>query len=334
MRRRLLSVLGLIYVFTSCNQGEPAHLVKFSGQAQGTYYTITYNDKTGRNYQTEIDSILKAFDQSVSIYQATSIITRVNDNDTSVVADPTFIAIFNRAVQVSEKTGGAFDMTVGPLVNAWGFGITPVMKTDSVSIDSLKHLVNYKAVRLSGKKVIKDNPGIRLDFNAIAQGYAVDVISHFLEIQGLSSYLVDIGGEVYARGHKQGRQRWHVGIEKPALTMNDEQHVQAIVELEDAAISTSGNYRKYYEKEGVRYSHTIDPASGYPVPHSLLSVSVMASDCCTADAYATAFMVMGLDKAKEFLRHNKNLDACFIYSDKDGSMRTYMTGGIRKILLD
>ncbi|MCX6233416.1 MAG: FAD:protein FMN transferase [Bacteroidetes bacterium] len=334
MKRYFLFGSAIITGFFSCNPDAAEQLVKFSGEAQGTYYTITYYTSSGQNYQEEIDSILNAFDQSVSVYKASSIISRINNNDTTVIVDNIFVDIFNHAKEVSDKTGGAFDMTIGPLVNAWGFGTSPIMKTDTASIDSLRKLVNYKAVRLSGQKVQKDNPGMRFDFNAIAQGYTVDVIARFLDEKGISAFLVDIGGEVYAKGHKPGGQRWRVGIEKPAQDMDASQQVKAIVELENEALSTSGNYRKYYEKNGIRYSHTIDPSTGYPVTHTLLSVSVKAKNCWTADAYATAFMVMGLEKSKKFLEQEKSLDAYFIFSDQGGNMKSFATEGIEKLIVD
>jgi thiamine biosynthesis lipoprotein len=334
MKKNFLFGSVIITVFLSCNHDIKEQLVKFSGETQGTYYNITYYSSSGQNYQQDIDSILNALDQSVSVYNASSIISRINNNDTTALADSAFINIFNYAKEVSDKTGGAFDMTIGPLVNAWGFGTSPIMKTDSASIDSIRKLVNYNAVRLSGQKVKKDNPGIRFDFNAIAQGYSIDIISGFLDEKGISAYLVDIGGEVYAKGHKPSGQRWRVGIEKPAQDIEAGQQVKVIVEIEDEALSTSGNYRKYYEKDGIRYSHTIDPSTGYPVTHTLLSVSVKAKNCWTADAYATAFMVMGLEKSKLFLEHEKNLDAYFIFSDQGGNMKSFATKGIEKLIVD
>jgi thiamine biosynthesis lipoprotein len=235
-------------------------------------------------------------------------------------------------MDVSANTAGAFDITVGPLVNAWGFGFTDRMKVDQHVVDSLIPLVGYTKVQLVEGRLIKQDQRIRIDFNAIAQGYAVDVVASYLESNGIHCFLVDIGGEVLARGVKTGGEKWNVGIEVPAENADAERKVQAIVTLEDMALSTSGNYRKYFEENGIRYSHTIDPASGYPVKHSLLSVSVLAKDCMTADAYATAFMVMGLEKAKVFLAKQRELEAYFIFAATDKSMQYYMTDGFAKIL--
>ncbi len=205
------------------------------------------------------------------------------------------------------------------------------MKVDKHIIDSLLPLINYKAVSLSNRKIIKENPGIQFDFNAIAQGYSVDLVAGFLKTKGIENYIVDIGGEVVARGKKSDGSLWRVGIEKPTKTKNSERTLKAIVTLENKSLATSGSYRKYYEEEGVRYSHTLNPETGYPVTHSLLSVSVLAKNATIADAYATSFMVMGFEKAKLFLEENKEFEAYFIYSEKD-TLKTYCTKGMQKIL--
>ncbi|MCD4745471.1 MAG: FAD:protein FMN transferase [Bacteroidales bacterium] len=309
-------------------------MIKFTGETQGTYYAITYYEKNGNNYQQQIDSLLKEFDKSVSLWVPLSVISRVNKNDTCVIADDVFIDIFNLSKIISEKTNGAFDITVGPIVNAWGFGFYDRLKVNQKVIDSLFPLINYKAVRLEKNKIIKENPEIQLDFNAIAQGFAVDIIGKYLESKGINNYLIDIGGEVLGKGKKDNGEYWKVGIEKPSENLSDERILKAIVKLENKAIATSGNYRKYIEEDGIRYSHTIDPKTGYPVKHSLLSVTVLSDNCASADAYATAFMVMGLDKAKQFLNNNKNLEAYFIYSEQNENLRIYATEGMEKILIE
>lgn len=307
-------------------------LVKFGGEAQGTYYAMTYWDSNSRNFQLQIDSLLQRFDSSASTYKPASIISRVNNNDTTVRTDSIFNVIFRKAMEISEKTDGAFDITVGPLVNAWGFGFSSRIKVNRHVIDSLLPLVNYRSVQLKGTRVRKDKPGIKLDYNAIAQGYSVDEIGRFLQSKGIVNFLIDVGGEVLARGQKQDATLWSVGIEKPALNADDDRKLQAIVKLKDKALSTSGDYRKYFIENGIRYAHTIDPHTGYPVQHTLLSASVIASDCMTADAYATAFMVMGLERSKAFLMRNPGLQVYFIYSDKKGEMRTYISPGFTQII--
>lgn len=325
---------AFIAVCSLVSCARPQQKVILQGQAQGTYYAITYFNSEGRNFQPEIDSILKAFDLSVSMWVPESIISRINNGDTLVLPDAWFTDIFNRSVAISENTGGAFDFTVGPLVNAWGFGFKGKMKMDSVIVDSLKALVDFRAVRLEKGKVIKDKPGIQFDFNAIAQGYAVDVIGKFLESKGLENYLIDIGGEVLGKGTKPDGSGWIVGIENPATDSLAERTLNSKVRLQNKALATSGSYRKYYEENGIRYSHTIDPETGYPVRHSLLSVSVLADDCATADGYATAFMVMGFEKARDFVESEPDLDAYFISASENGLFETYATEGFRKIIAE
>lgn len=324
---------SLLSVFIlSCNPQKEKFLVKLTGETQGTYYAVSYYSTDSINLQGQIDSLLRRFDSSASVYKPNSIISRLNNNDSLVLADETYSIIFSRAMEVSELTGGAFDITVGPLVNAWGFGYSDRMKLDQAIIDSLKRFIGYEKVKLVNGKLLKDNPGMRIDYNAIAQGYAVDLVAAFLAERGIESYLVDIGGEVVGRGLKPDGGKWNVGIELPSETADDDRQVQAVVMLKDMALSTSGSYRKYFEENGVRYSHTIDPSTGYPVKHSLLSVSVLAKDCMTADAYSTAFMVMGVDKAKIYLETHPGLEAYFIFSRLDGSMGTYYTKGFEPIL--
>ncbi len=326
--------LILIFLFASCNTFQIPIKVHFTGETQGTYYAITYYEKNGKNYQNEIDSLLKAFDMSVSLWIPNSIISRVNSNDMSVIPDEHFISIFKLSQEVSRKTGGTFDITIGPIVNAWGFGSTYKIKMDKNIIDSLLTYVNYEMVSLEGNKIKKENPNIKFDFNAIAQGYSVDLIGKFLGSKGIKNYLIDIGGEVLGQGSKPNEQPWIVGIQRPTEDKYGECEIQSKVQLVDKALVTSGSYRKYYEKDGRRYSHTINPKTGYPITHSLLSVSVLADAAATADAYATAFMVMGLDKAVQFLADNKNLDAFFIYSDVNGDLQTYASDGINEILVE
>lgn len=336
MNFRLLLFFSLITILFSCRRQQ----VQILGEAQGTYYAITYFYTSDESFKDEIDSLLTDFDLSVSTYEPSSVISKVNNNDTSVRLDEIFIDIFNKAVEVGDKTNGAFDMTIGPLVNAWGFGFSERIAMDSVIVDSLLQLVDYKAVTIAGNKIHKEVPGMQIDFNAIAQGYSVDYIASFLESKGIKTYLIDIGGEVYAKGLKPGGEPWKVGIEKPARDKNSPRELNAIIGLTNAALATSGSYRKYYLVDGIKYSHTINPATGYPVTHSLLSVTVKAADCCSADAYATAFMVMGLEKTKRFLsQHSKSnsigrgMDVFLIYTDSLGELQTYLTEGMRELMI-
>jgi len=328
--KRLILLLFTVTFLASC---KPAVKVSFQGEAQGTYYAVTYFDSDGRDLQIQVDSILKAFDQTASVWEKNSIISKINRNDTDVVLDQYFIDIFQQSHEVSKNTDGAFDITVGPLIRAWGFWFKEEKRNvDQKLIDSIMPLIGYQKVKLENGQLIKKLPGIQLDYNAIAQGYSVDLVARFLESKGIKRYLIDIGGEVLAHGRKPGYEQWKVGIEKPTGSAMDERMLQATVFLNNKALATSGNYRKFYVKDGIKYSHTIDPRTGYPVQHSLLSASVIADDCSTADAYATAFMVMGLEKSKLWLEEHKDFEVFLIYADEDGSFKNYLTPGMRRII--
>jgi len=328
--KALLALLALSLF--SCTE-EPEK-ISFQGETQGTYYAITYFDRQGRNFQPQVDSILNQFDLSVSMWKPGSIISRINNGDSTAIPDEWFSDIFQRARIISENTSGAFDFTVGPLVNAWGFGFRNKIPLDPAKIDSLKMLVDYRQVRMTDGKIIKDKPGIQFDFNAIAQGYAVDLLGRFLSGRGIENYLVDIGGEVIGKGQKPDGSAWLVGIENPATDSLSERTINTRIKLTNMAVSTSGSYRKYRVENGQRYSHTIDPATGYPVQHGLLSVTVLASECSTADGYATAFMVMGHEKAVEYIARNPGLEAFFIISSGEGLYKTIATKGFEAIIVD
>lgn len=323
-----ITISLIILLASACNKKNPEP-VRLMGEAQGTYYAISYYDDKNRNFQNEIDSLFREFDMSASVYKKESVISRFNRNDSSVIADSVFTAIFNKAMEVSEITKGAFDITVMPLVNAWGFGFTERTKVDSAKVDSLLPLIGYHKIKLVNGKLVKENPGMMIDYNAIAQGYTSDLIGKFLEEKGISNYLVDVGGEVLSKGKKPDGSWWQVGIEKPAADADSPREIETIVPLKDKALATSGNYRKYFSEGGHKYSHTIDPSTGFPVQHSLLSVSVIADDCMTADAYATAFMVYGVEKTREFLaERNRGLEVFMIY-DHQGETKTWWSKGFK-----
>lgn len=319
-----IGLLLICLLITSCyKKPEP---VSFTGEAQGTYYVITYFDDQSRDFQPQMDSLFKSFDLSASVYSKESVISRFNRNDSTVLSDQVFEAVFNKAMEVSERTDGAFDITVMPLVNVWGFGYTERSKVDSALVDSLLPLVGYQKISLVNRRLQKEDSAMMIDYNAIAQGYTCDLIGQFLESKGINNYLVDVGGEVLGKGTKADGAPWRVAIEKPAADASDERTIQTTVSLKNKALATSGNYRSYFMENGKKYSHTIDPATGFPVQHSVLSVSVLADDCMTADAYATAFMVMGLDKTKQFLSKNPDLEVYIIY-DQAGELAVWSSKG-------
>lgn len=326
----IILVFIALIIFSSCRP-DPKKMM-FTGETQGTYYAITYFDTQGRDFQPIVDSLLRAFDLSVSMWVPESVISRINDGDSTALPDKWFKDIYLKARTVSENTGGSFDFTIGPLVNAWGFGFKNKMLLDSAKVDSLKGLVDYRTVRLVDGRIVKEKPEIQFDFNAIAQGYAVDMLGEFLQSKGIDDFLVDIGGEVLGRGAKPDGSAWIVGIENPAADSLSERSINTMVRLSNMAVSTSGNYRKYRIENGQRFSHTIDPFTGYPVRHNLLSVTVLADNCATADAYATSFMVMGFEKAKDFIARNPGLEAFFIISTGEETYETFATKGFEDII--
>lgn len=326
----LVTVMKFQFIFTlsillliGCNRGIN-NSIKISGAAQGTSYNITYQAGLNSNYREAIDSILKKINRSLSTYDTASIISKINRNDPNVFVDDYFLEVFNKSIEVSEKTKGLFDVTVAPIINAYGFGFTKKEKVNDLLIDSLLKYVGYKKVKLVGGKLIKDMPQVMLDFNAIAQGYTVDVLATFLESKGINNYLVELGGELRAKGKKIDDSSWTVGIEQPNENITDGSSLNTVIKIENKSLATSGNYKKYYIEDGKKYAHIIDPFTGYPAKNTLLSATVIADDCMTADAYATAFMVMGLDQSKQFLIENKDLglEVIFIYDEK-GAWKTY-----------
>jgi FAD:protein FMN transferase len=313
------------------SQHEP---VRIDGNAQGSTYHIAYFDKENRNFQPEIEKILEDFDKSVSTYLPTSIISRINSNEKNVVVDKYFITCFNKAREVWKNTEGAFDPTVYPLVNAWGFGPGKKQKIEKAKIDSMLKFVGFNLIELKGNTVIKKDPRVAMDFNAFAQGYSVDVVSEFLNSKGINSYIVEIGGEVYAKGKKPNGDHWTVGIEKPIENKESTNPLKAIVKLENLAIATSGNYRRFIIEDGIRYAHHIDPKTGYPTKNNLLSASIFSKECISSDANATGILVMGLEKAKAFLKKHTELQAYLIYSDDKGNYQVYETPGVKSIVTE
>ena len=328
--------IGLIFVLSflllsACNV--PAdHKIAFVGETQGTYYRLTYFADDTVVSQRELEVLLQEFDNSVSVYNPTSLVSRVNNGDTTVKVDDYFIQTWNVSQDVSVKTNGAFDITVGPLVEAWGFSFREKTPLASIHIDSLRSLVDYSKITLLDGKIHKENSNMHIDFNAVAQGVSVDVVSDLLTSKGVKSYLVDIGGEVLAKGYKPGRQPWRVGIEKPNDNAAYGEEMQAIVALSNKSLATSGSYRKFYMENGVRYSHTINPKTGYPVTHTLLSVTVITDVCGYADAWATAMMVLGPEEAQKLTISLPDVEALLIYTGEDGNITTWASKGFSDVM--
>jgi thiamine biosynthesis lipoprotein len=330
MKKVWLMMIGLA-VLASCEK-QPKKMV-LQGQAQGSYYAVTYFDEQGRNFQHEIDSIFHAVDISVNLWVHNSVISKVNRNE-EVTLDSIFIDNFRIAQEAARLSNGYFDPTISPIVAAWGFSYK---KGDSITpqlIDSLKQLVDYRKVRIENGKVIKETPAITLDFNAIAQGYTSDLIAGFLDSHNIKDYLIDTGGEIMARGEKPNGQPWIVGIEKPAENWDSEQVVHTRIALCNKGLVTSGSTRKYVERDGKRYSHCINPKTGYPVEHQLLSATVLAENSVWADALASICMVMGLEQSLPLIDSLGGVEAYYIFVNKQGELETYATEGFQSLVVE
>lgn len=333
VKRIIIPSLALLLALSSCHrQPVPTQL---SGKAQGTYYSIIYYDSLNRNLQPQIDSLLHLFDLSASLWEEASCINRINKGETDTLDDILYPLLL-RSIETNAYTDGAFDCTVGKLVRAYGFGTDRKAELSDNTIDSLREYTgNDKIAVDTGTRRIIKAEGVEIDFNAIAQGYSVDWIAQFLECRGIHDYLVDIGGEVIAHGQKPDGTPWTVGIERPAKNKYSAPEVETAVTLKDLSVVTSGSYRKYYEKDGVRYSHTIDPSTGRPVKHTLLSVSVVDRYAWRADAMATAFMVMGLERSLRFIDSHPDdpqVQSVFFIYDDNGELKTFATQEFKKLI--
>lgn len=320
----LFLLLGTIFIIRHQRNTPYQHN---TGYIFGTIYHITYQYDTDLN--TEILAELNKVDASLSMFNKQSVITRVNNNQNIEVNDM-FTDVFTLAEKISNDTNGAFDITVAPLVNAWGFGFKNGQLPTRVMVDSLKSFVGYKRVTLIDKHVKKDDPRTTLDCGAIAKGYGCDMVAELLRRKGVANFMVEIGGEVVTCGISDRRLPWKIGVTKPSDdSLNQNQELQAVLNVTDKAMATSGNYRNFYYKDGKKYAHTIDPHTGFPVQHSLLSATVLADRCAVADAYATSFMVMGIEKAKEVLKRNPKLMAYFIYADEKGNYKVWYSPSMK-----
>lgn len=320
----ILLIAGSVWVIRN-QQAMPYQHDK--GYIFGTVYDITY--QSGQNLQSEIEKELNKVDASLSTFNSNSVISKVNNNE-NLVVDEMFKEVFELAREVSESTDGAFDITVSPLVNAWGFGFENDVRPTPHDIDSLLDFVGYEKVRLVNNRVVKQDKRLMLDCSGIAKGYGCDVVARFLKSRDIKNFMVEIGGEVVTNGISDKRQPWKIGVSKP---VDDSTQVsgsyETILNVTDKAMATSGNYRKFYYKNGKKYAHTIDPATGYPVQHNILSATVLAKNCATADAFATAFMVLGLEKTRQVLRKHPGLMVYLIYSDGNNQNQVWFSPSLK-----
>lgn len=318
----------IVGTFIIVRQQRLAPYQKDTGFIFGTVYNIIYQNDD--NLKQDIEAELKRVDFSLSPFNKQSIISKINRNE-NVKTDKMFTDVFILAQSISKETDGAFDITVAPLVNAWGFGFKNGTKPTPHAIDSLKQIVGYEKISLTNETVRKKDSRMMLDCSAIAKGYACDVIASFLRKKGIENFMVEIGGEIVTRGINSERLPWKIGVTKPVDdTLDTKQELQTVLNVTNKAMATSGNYRNFYYKNGKKYAHTIDPKTGQPVQHNILSATVLADNCATADAYATAFMVMGLDKAKTVLEKHPELMAYFIYSDEKGNNAVWYSPSLRE----
>lgn len=325
-------VLVLLLIVVSCKNEDNYKYIHDSGEIFHTYYHIKY--KYDKSLHNEILDVLADFEESLNPFEENSIITKVNNN-IPVELDSMFVKVFEKSIEISEKTDGKFDITASPLINAWGFGFKEMDNVTPEKIDSLKKLVGYKKIRIEDNKIVKDDPRVQINTSAISKGYSCDLVSYLLESYGIKNYMIEIGGEISMRGVNEKGECWRIGIDKPSddlSAMNRE--LQIILSVCDKAVATSGNYRNYYIKDGVKYAHTIDPQTGYPSEQDILGATVVADDCMTADAYATAFMTMGTDKAKAVAETIPGLHYYFIYTKPDGTVANMFSEEFHKFMVD
>lgn len=323
----LFLIVGSIYIIRQQNTMPYQHN---TGQIFGTTYHITY--QSDKDLHREILQRLQLVDQTFSTFNDESIISKINRNE-PVKLNQMFIEVFDLAKTVSKDTHGAFDITVAPLVNVWGFGFKSGTPPTKAVIDSLRHLTGYEKVKLIGSKVRKQDPRIMLDCSAIAKGYGSDVVAQYLRSRDVENFMIEIGGEIVVQGNSDKRLPWKIGVTKPtddSTQTNNE--LQTVLNVSNTAMATSGNYRRFYYKNGKKYAHTIDPKTGYPVQHNILSATVLANTCAKADAYATSFMVLGLEKTQQVLQHHPDLMVYLIYADGQGKNKVWYSPSLKKAI--
>ncbi|MFD0963438.1 FAD:protein FMN transferase [Pseudofulvibacter geojedonensis] len=322
MRKVIVILLvAVVSLFFSCKQEPTIYHNTVSGQVFGTNYTVQFFDKEQIDYSKQYDSLFTAINKSMSTYQSNSDISKINSGDSTIVVDEHFKKVFQTSKQLYTQTNGFFDPTIGDIVNLWRFGPKELgKKPDSVMVDSLMKFVGFDKVTIESGLIKKEYSNTFLDFNAIAKGYALDVVAEFLDSKQLNNYLIDIGGEVVAKGSKPKNSKWKVGIDNP--NFDGSQEAQRVIELTNESMATSGVYRKFkIDEEGNRYAHIFNTKTGYSSKTNVLSVSVIAPSCMLADGYATAFQAMGIDKVKTFLLKHTELKVYFIYEEK-GKIKT------------
>ncbi|MBL7698275.1 MAG: FAD:protein FMN transferase [Chitinophagaceae bacterium] len=328
---------GLLYIILLIFIGgsrQDLKSVVLSGHAQGTTWNVTYFNDDSTVLKNSIDSIFDSIDSSLSIYKPYSIITAFNKSEKGVKADGHVVNVVNFSTYFAKETQGLADITVGPLTQAWGFGTShPDSMPGDQQIEKLRACVGFKNIGISNDSLIKRKPCVKIDVNGIAQGYTVDVIADYLEAKGIKDYLIEVGGELRSKGRKPGSKPFQVGIESPSDNDFDISPFQQIISLEDGAITTSGNYRKYFESKGRRFSHIIDPRTGRSVNNEMISVTVYAAKATYADALDNAFMVMGVKDALKYVEEKRGLAAYIIYKDENGNIKDTASTRFRQLVV-
>ena len=332
----LIIAIPVLYFFVVDKKDVLTSQAKYihnEGFTQGTTYSVTYQQPKEIDLQKKIEERLHEFDMSLSSYIPNSIISRINRNDTTVKTDILFETMFNAAQEASERTNGALDITVGPLVKAWGFAFGNKDHSKLPNVADFMSYIGYEKVRIKDHKVIKDDPRIVIDANSIAQGYSSDVIAKLLENNGCKNYMVEIGGEIVCKGLNDKGNKWRIGIDKAIddSTSTTEQ-LQTIISITDCAVTTAGGYRKFYIKDGKKYSHIINPHTGRPIDNNMLSVTVIALKGIISDAYDTPFMVLGVDSCLKICKSIPGMECYIIYTDKNGKNQVIYSDGFKKYL--
>ena len=318
-----------LILMISCEKERP-YKSFFQGQAFGTTFSIQVYSINEIEFEKGIDSVLSLVNNSVSTYIPESDISKINNGNTAIIVDDVFIDNFNISAEVYENTGGFFDPTIGVLRNAYGFGDTnSIEEIDSLALDSMMKFVGFNKVKLTSEnKIEKLYPEIYIDFNAVAKGYGIDLIGSYLDSKGVNNYLIELGGEILAKGKNVEKNKsWLVGIEN--VNLNDKSF-SSIIALEDIAMATSGNYRKFRidSLTGKKYVHTLNPITGSASKSDITSATVLASTCALADAYATAFMALGLENSKVILKNIDKIDVYFTYNDQNNEEQVFVTEGL------
>ena len=335
--KKMLWLLSAVLILSACVQQKATQTeyIKNSGMIYGTFYNLTYQHPEGKDLQEEVMKVFKQFDLSLSTFNDSSVISRINRNDESIQTDAHFERMYQQAEIVSTLTGGAFDITVAPLVNAWGFGFGKQNRSATPNVDSILAFTGFHKLQLIDHRIVKTDPRIMLDASAIAKGQASDVVAAFLEEQGCVNYMVEIGGEVTCKGMNPKGDDWQIGIDMPIDDPAvEDRSLQTIVAISDVGLATSGNYRQYYYRNNKKYAHTINPRTGYPVDHNLLSATVIAPTCMQAEAFATAFMVLGVDSSLVVCNQVADMECYLIYSDENGAFQVAQSAGFGKYIAE